>query len=288
MRYISTEIGSSRKFGSDREIVKTFKDSGFTAYDYSFFQGWAGCADILKGDDYLQRAKEFRAFADGLGIVCNQTHAPFPSILLRDSEYTQKVYPLLVRAIEVSGVLGAKVCVVHPCNDYSAEQNAEFYLSLEEVARKSNVKIGVENMWNSIGYGTREFRAVAAACSHHDDFKKHLDLLPDDVFVACVDIGPAHMEGLDTSAAQIIQTLGSRVAALHLHDIDLIHDNHSLPFTQKIDYAPIITALKKVGYQGDITLEADAFFSHVPKELFPAAAKYAAAVANYFKESLEK
>ncbi|MBQ8295602.1 MAG: hypothetical protein IJX87_04115 [Clostridia bacterium] len=84
---------------------------------------------------------------------------------------------------------------------------------------------------------SKEFRAYAdglAACSHHDDFKAHLELLPADVFVACVDIGHAEMAGLSTSAAQMIETLGDRVLALHVHDVDLVHDNHQVPFTQKL------------------------------------------------------
>ncbi|MBR6795058.1 MAG: TIM barrel protein, partial [Clostridia bacterium] len=196
-------------------------------------------------------------------------------------------FPLVKRAIEISGILGARVCVVHPCNDYTAEENAAMYAELEGIARRANVKIGVENMWNCINYGKRDFKALPAACSHHDDFKRHMELLPTDVFVACLDIGHAEMCDLGTSAVEMINALGERLQAIHLHDVNLVNDNHALPFTSMISYEPIIEAFRQNGYRGDITLEADCFASRVPIELLPAAARYAAAVADYFKMRIE-
>ncbi len=75
--------------------------------------------------------------------------------------------------------------------------------------------------------------------------------------------------------------------AMHLHDVDFWNDNHSLPFTQKIDFEPIIQTLKKIGYKGDITLEAAYLAARLSKELIPAAARFAAEIANYFKNRLE-
>ena len=287
MQYISADIGGFSKYGNAREIVKMMKEAGFTAYDASMVNG--GLLDwMLYADDWQEKAKEFRAYADELGIKCNQSHAPFSSVRANDEKYNEWMFPRLIRAIEVSGILGVKVCVVHPCNDWNAEQNAEFYKRLEPIARKAGVKIGVENMWNCVNWGTPEFRATKAACSHHDDFKAHLDLLPSDVFVACVDIGHAEMKGLETSAVEMIETLGERVQALHIHDVDLTHDNHQIPFTQAIDFEKVIEALRKVQYQGDITFEATYGMRAVPKALQAPLARYMVAIANYFKEELEK
>ena len=284
MRYISTEIESFKQYGNAKEIVKMLKEAGFTAYDASMFIGGV-LDDVLYADNWQEKAKEFRAYADSLGIVCNQSHAPFATAKKGNEEYNKAMYPKVVRAIEVSGILGAKVCVVHPCNDYTAEENAVLYKSFESAARKAGVKIGVENMWNwTQGSPT----ATPAACSHHDDFKKHLDLLPSDVFVACVDIGHAEMAGLNTSAAQMIETLGDYVQSMHLHDVDGIRDNHQIPFTQSIKFQTVIKALRNIRYQGDITLETAYSGVKAPKELQAPLACYLAAVANYFKTEIEK
>jgi sugar phosphate isomerase/epimerase len=181
--------------------------------------------------------------------------------------------------------LGAKVCVVHPCNDYTAEENASLYRKLEPYAREAHVKIGVENMWNWNG---KEGHACAAACSCHDDFRAHLSLLSQDVFVACLDIGHSEMKGLETSAPQMILALGDRLQAIHLHDNDRLNDSHALPYTMSIDFSAIIVALKKIGYQGDVTLEADSFIRKYPRELYPAAARFMAEVADDFRQKLLK
>lgn len=279
---ISTEINSFRRFGTDKEVIKMLKESGFDAYDFSMYSG-AGI-ELLKADDYIERAKDLRAFADSIGIPCNQTHAPFATARKGNEEYNKKMSPQIVRALEISAILGAKICVVHPCNDYTPEENAVMYKPFEEVAKKVGVKIATENMWN---WASGSPTATPAACSDHGNFKAHMELLNREVFVACVDIGHAEMAGLNTSAAQMIETLGDDVQCIHLHDVDGVHDNHSLPFNQAIDYVPVIEALRKISYKGDITLETNNA-AKVPVALIPAVARYAAAIANYFKEEVEK
>ena len=280
---VSTEIQSYRALRDDKAIIKMLKEAGFTAYDFSM------CSDLglelLLADDYLARAKDLRAYADSIGMPCNQTHAPFSSARKGNEEYNKAMYPKLLRAIEISGVLGAKICVVHPCNDYTPEENAAMYEGMKETAKKAGVKIATENMWN---WAQGSPTATPAACSDHINFKAHMDLLDRDIFVACVDIGHSEMDGLNTSAVDMIETLGKDVQCIHLHDVDKLYDNHHLPFVCSIDYAPIITALKKIGYQGDITLESNTFTKKLPVELLPAAARYAAAVATYFKTQIEK
>lgn len=285
--YISTEINSFKAVGDNRKILKMLKDAGFTAYDFSMFNG-SLADEILYAQDYIERAKAFRAYADEIGLPCNQAHAPFPTAKKGDAQYNEKTFPVIVRALEISGILGAKVCVVHPCNDYTAEENAELYRAFEPYARKAGVKIGVENMWNCVNWGTPEFRATSAACSHHDDFKAHLELLPEDVFVACLDIGHAEMTGLDTSAVQMIETLGNKLQALHIHDNDKVHDSHRLPYTGDVAFREILEALEKIGYTGDVTLEADMFARKFPLELYPQAMKLMAETADYMRRTLSE
>lgn len=286
-RYISIDCGCFRKYGNIKEIIKLLKEVGFTAYDASMFTGGI-LDDLIFSDNWIELVKDLRAYADSIGIVCNQAHAPFASMKANDEEYNEWMFPRLVRAIQVSGILGAKACVVHPCNDFDAYQNALLYKRLEPFAREANVKIGLENMWNCVGWRTPEFKIIPAACSHHNDFKAHLDLLPSDVFVACVDLGHAELEGLNTSCVEMIETLKDRLEAIHLHDVDLKNDNHQIPFTQMIQWDKVIEALKANNYKGDITLETSDAIRNVPKELIPHTARYLASIAEYFREEIER
>ena len=282
---ISTTTGPFTAWGDEAAIVQLLKDGGFTAYDLNMCHG----VSFLEADDYLQKAEKLRAFADGIDMPCNQTHAPFPTARKGDEAYNKEIFPQLVRALEISGILGAKICVVHPCNDYTPEENAELYLRLAPYARKANVKIGVENMWNWWNWGKPDGHVMPAACSHQDDFFAHMELLPKDVFVACVDIGHAEMmHAFGTTAVQMIEKLGDYMQCMHLHDVDFVNDNHSYPFNCSIDYAPIIATLKKIGYKGDITMEASTPIKRVPVALMPAATRYLAEIGKYFKEEIEK
>ncbi len=282
--HISTSISLFGKLGSVKDIVSELKKSGFTAYDYTMCSGEG--KDTVYSDNYLEIAKDLRKHADSVGIVCNQSHAPFPSAKVGDEEYNKGILPILIRAIEISGILGSKVCVVHPCNDYTAEENAKIYKALEPHARKSGVMIATENMWNWGDWNDPASHAEPAACSDHIDFNKHLDLLPSDVFCACVDIGHAEMKGLNTSASIMLEALGERVKAIHLHDNDKHLDFHQIPFSGRIDFNKVIESLKKINYKGDITLESDG--THFEKALIPASMRYMAEVAKYFVNELSK
>ena len=129
--------------------------------------------------------------------------------------------------------------------------------------------------------------ASPSACSDHLRIKSLLDKLPEDVFVACIDIGHASLAGLDTSPSKMIESVGNRVGALHIHDVDMINDNHAIPFSLKVDYSPVLASLRKIDYKGDITLEADPW-GELPEELIPSVAHYMADIARFFSIELNK
>ena len=279
---ISTETGSFKALGIMENVLPVLKDGGFTAFDATEV---GPMSEILKAEDYLERAKKLRSFADKTGIQCNQSHAPAPTWKKGETAFNRNKFAEIVRCMEVSSVLGAKVCVVHPGNA-TAEENAEFYLSLEPHARRLGLKIGVENMWNAINT-EKGFKATKAACSHPEDFKAHLELLPADVFVACLDIGHVSMFPGEVDCVEMIHTLGDRLQALHIHDNDLCHDDHELPYSRSIQWAPIWNALKDIGYSGDVTLESRSFLPKFPVEVYPSAIRLMAATAEFIRKQLQ-
>ena len=257
---ISTEINSAANIVGEAKAVELFGKAGFDCWDLSMFEmcRWDRKNDCpfdrahpLKSDNYLAFARELRKIGEAYGMECNQSHAPFPT-------HKPPVKGYLKRAIECTAEAGGKICVIHPVNDWSAEQNAEFYFELLPFAKDHGVKIATENMWNWTKANGLD-QAVRAACSHHNDFVAHLDAVNDDFLVACLDIGHAEMRGLNTSAAEMISALGKRLSALHVHDNDRWHDLHQIPFAGSIDWAEVIRALKEIDYRGEMTLEADTY-----------------------------
>lgn len=251
---ISTAIGAiARHVGHERAIEYVAK-AGFDAYDLSLTEmvNDLDYTVLLAKDspfckkDYIKFVRRLNQVAKDNGIVCNQSHAPFPC-------NSDVVRSLLKRSIEITAEAGGEICVIHPDNYKTAEENSEMYFELLPFAKECGVKIATENMWL---WNLDEGHAAPAACSHHNDFLRHIEVINDEYFVACLDIGHAEMKGLDTSAVDMIKTLGHHIQALHLHDNDLLYDYHSLPGTMDIDYKAVVKALKEIGYNGYFTLEA--------------------------------
>lgn len=282
---ISTQTSPFNLYGDNKAIVKLLKDNGFTAYDMSMYSHEKNEHAMIDFDDYKERAAELRKYADSIGIKCNQSHAPFPSAKKGNEEYNKYIFPYLIRAIEVSGILGATTCVIHPCNDYTAEENAQLYASLREYAEKSGVKICTENMFN---WDRENNRPCFAACATAKDFCDHLALLDEKNFGACLDLGHGEIMGDIVSTVELIRALGDRLIALHIHDNDKRFDLHNLPYTGKVDYKAILAALKEIGYKGDITFESGNSIHRLPVELYPAGARFMAEMGKYFKSVLSE
>lgn len=259
----STSISSPAYIVGYEKAVELVAKAGFEAWDFSMFDmcRFDSNRELIKGghplrtNEYLKFARQLKKIGEDNGIFCNQSHAPFPSMAF-DRKY-------LLRAIECTAEAGGKICVIHPDNNSSPEKNAEMYLEILPFAKQCGVKIATENMWNWDGENEC---SCAAACSSLESFKANLDAVNDDFFVACVDIGHAEMRPAGPGAAKLIKHLGDKVQALHIHDVDLTYDNHQIPFSLKVDYAPIAKALKEINYKGEFTLEADAYLGGRPAD----------------------
>lgn len=261
----STEIQSIVDVVGEEKAIEMIAKAGFDAWDFSMFNMKGGLNPFtrlfkkkyaLLTNDYLKFARHLRQIGEDNGIVCNQSHAPFPSL-------SKNVRPYLQRAIECTAEAGGKICVIHPGNRLSPEENAEFFSKLLPFAKDCGVKIATENMWK---WNVQKHQASFAACSNPESFNAHLDAINDPYFVACLDLGHAEMRGLDTSSVEMIHKLGSRLQALHMHDNDLHHDSHQIPFSMQIDFEPIVKALKAIGYDGYFTLEADQYMKAYKKD----------------------
>lgn len=262
---ISTEIASASRIIGEEKAIEYYAKAGFDAWDFSLYEmcqfDWNNncvfeSTHPLSGKDYLKFARRLNQVAKDNGIICNQTHAPFPSS-------HPDVQPYIKRSIECSAEVGAEVCVIHPDAFKSPEENAEMYLELLPFAKECNVKIATENMFCWDG---EKGHATFAACATPESFKAHIDVVNDPFLVACVDIGHAEMKGIDTSAAELILELGDRVKALHIHDNNKLYDAHQIPFSMDINFEEVVSALQKINYQGYFTLEASSYLEAFDKD----------------------
>ena len=252
---ISTEIESISKHVGEHKAVELCAKAGFDGWDFTMFDmcRYLWPEDIivdsnhpLHTNEYLKFARELKNIGLDNGIVCNQSHAPFPVAVPGIRSY-------LKRAIECTAEAGGEICVIHPDNNKSPEENAEMYFELLPFAKECGVKIATENMWN---WNAGDEYSCFAACATSESFCRHLEVVNDEFFVACLDIGHAEMQGSGSGAVNMIHALGSKLQALHIHDNDRRHDSHQIPFSMNINFEAIVRALKEINYSGWFTLES--------------------------------
>ncbi len=276
----STEMYALK--AGDKEAIRMISESGFDAYDYTFFI-YKTESNIL-ADGFIEYYSDLRKYADMLDIVCNQAHAPYPSSV--GNEITDaEIYDRIVRSIEAASILGANIIIVHPKQhlkyaehpDELFEMNVAFYKSLIPYCEKFGIKVAVENMFqfNKAGQCITD-----STCSRAWEFCKYIDAIDSEWVVGCFDIGHAAL--VDADIPEFIHTLGNkRLQALHVHDNDLGHDSHTLPYTMKIDYNAVTKALKDIDYKGDFTYETRNFIKSFPFELYPDASLFMCKVGRH-------
>ncbi len=269
MKLVTQTEVLSEHFGDER-AVRIICESGFDGIDYSMFC-MSDDDNLLNTPSYKEHIKEIKRIAEGYSVPFEQSHAPFPPVRESDEEYSRKTIEKVKRALEIAGMLDAKICVVHPCvfSSNQFERNMELYHSLEPYAKDYGVKIALENMW---GWDNNLNRIVPNVCSTAEDFNRYVDAVNPENFTACLDLGHCGLVG--DNATSMIRDMGSRLGCLHIHDNDNIHDTHTLPYLSEMDWDSILKALADIDYAGNFTYEADGFLRRFPESIMPACERF--------------
>ena len=269
MKLVTNTGSLAARFGH-LDAIDMIKNAGFDGFDISMDPA----RNPIFTDDYLAYAKAVKKRADERDIPCLQAHSPFARLV--SEEDVARVLTLHRRSLEICHELECPIVVVHPGNDFTAEQNFErLYAPLLPLAEHYGVRMATENMWN---WDKERDASIPVACGTAADFNAHIDIAGSHYLTGCLDIGHAEMRGLSTTAVDMIRTLGPRLAALHVHDNDLHLDSHAIPFSMQIDFAAVAAALREVGYTGYVTLESERHLaSYTPDTVAAGLAEMAAA-----------
>lgn len=287
-RKIVIDTGALHLLNDDKLIFELLVKGGFKYYDYSLY--WKGGTEhIGVGEDFRENALKVRKLADSYGLICEQTHGYFTGGC--DEESINRRIDYIKKDIESTSILGAKIMVLHPILEWNAEQNIEWIkTNFLPLAHKFNVKIAIENCWTVIND-----KKAPMCTSRPNDFVNFIDAFNDDFVIACLDIGHAEMNQCGTSAVEMIEALGPRLQALHIHDNDKWCDAHQVPYTQKIDFSKVLNSLKENNYQGNITFEVETCYNRgeeptasLPFELYPAFIRLQKEIGDYFANYLDK
>lgn len=285
---LSTQTEGAAKLFGEREAIRMLARAGYDALDLS-------CFDMLQDDNekmqdgYREYARELKRIAEGEGVTFNQAHAPFPSSM-PDDAWTKDAFRRIVRSMEIASIVGARNIIVHPKQhlvyaenaEALKEMNLEFYRSLLPYCEEFNINVALENMWQTDEKGT----IIRSTCASPEEFCEYVDRLDSPRMVACLDIGHAQLTEKDVPG--VIRALGKRLKALHVHSADYNTDMHIMPFVA--GYTPwdkVMEALREVGYDGELTYEADNSLARVPRELVPATMRYMVEIGRYLTKQGE-
>ena len=269
-RRISVQFfGVLERFGADRGMEIIAK-AGFDCVDLDL--GYISGSSIrggtiegeftLPADRFLEEViRPIRDAGAKYGIEFGQAHAPFPSWVPGDGEMNAFLSRAFGMCLEACRYLSCPYLVIHPVfmnydkrldPDKEHELNMKLYASLIPEAKRTGVKILLENMFTSY-----KGKRMEAACSDMRDACRYIDDLNaaagEEVFGFCYDSGHAALLGKDQGTA--IRALGRRLLALHLHDNDGTRDNHRFPYFGITDWEAVLSALKDIGYGGSINFE---------------------------------
>ena len=308
MRKISIASSILHKSSTDiNAVCKMYKENGIDGVDFGFdyYTTGNGHRDKFFSSQTIDELKAFftpykEAF-ERHGIQVVQTHPPFPTFKFVDGkdetkeEFNARALDAVKKTIELTAFFGCKYAVVHPAHgvlymdlDEQKKANMKYYSQIIDDARRNNVTICLENMWNRRNGGA----IVDSACSNAYEARDYIDTLNDmageELFGFCFDVGHANLTG--KNIRNDLRVLGKRVKALHIHDTDKLEDKHTIPYafltssgSPVTDYPGLLMGLKDIGYEGHISFEIGNAFKVFPAPTYPALCGLVSAIGKYLK-----
>ena len=163
--------------------------------------------------------------------------------------------------------------------------NRHMYESLIDTLVKTDVIVCLENLFT-----THNDVRYTGVCSDPHEVAEEIDrlnaLAGKTCFGFCLDTG--HLQLAHIRFYRYVPILGKRIAALHIHDNDAIHDRHMLPYTGTILWDEFYTELKKIGYDQDLNFETfrQTDRSIMDPELVPTFLKLTYDIGAFFRKKI--
>jgi len=274
-----------RKIFGDREAIRIIAEAGFDGMDFSFFKLDEN-DDILKKPNIKEYALSLKEYAKSLGVKFAQAHAPLTHAYDDKSDFEEH-FAEIVKSMEIASYLDVPVIIVHsikcPKNIDFDDVNRKFYGRLAPYCEKFNIRIGVENLF--MRDKVRE--CFVGQQGTPKEITAFVNTLDKKYFTVCLDTGHAALTGCEPQ--DFIRGMNSELlTALHIQDNDYKNDRHWLPYSGKLDWNEITSALAEIGYKGNLTLEIMHFIDRYPDDLQPMALTFACQVGRKLIKLIEE
>lgn len=261
-----------------KEGCKLLKECGFEAVDWALDMDLYS-HDIEKGryrdnifekelPEILDYYKEVLEELKNNDLTITQAHAPFPVYMIEyGEEFFDYMIEILNKCILLCDAVGCKNLVVHGIslseqerriNDEDIDRiNDKLYTSLIPTLNQTSVTVCLENLFRTTKNIKNQIYLVGGHCANAHEAVEEIDklntLAGKECFGLCLDIG--HLQLSKQDIRKYTKIVGKRIKALHIHDNDGIVDLHLAPYTGTVDWQNFYTALKNIGYDGDLSFE---------------------------------
>ena len=288
------------------EGFQLIKEAGFDCADFSL-NGYLPNKMVYKGqvngifDKTVEELEVFftphKEAAKQAGIRIHQMHMPYPlHVPNGKKEINDYLWNVVApKSLHVCKFFDCKYIVVHGfklatylgSEELEWAETEKFLRFLAPMAKEMGITLCVENLYNSLGN-----HMVEGPCCDVEKIVKRIDALNEEfgaeVFGFCLDVGPAHLVGIDIY--DFIVRLGRRLKVLHVHDNDGVRDLHQIPYTftkkkddkDALDWQGFLNGLREIGFDGVINFEASSVVSAFPEEMKSDALEFLVKIGKYF------
>ena len=195
------------------------------------------------------------------GLAMTQAHAPFPPYVAGRRDVLDYMISIYKNVIDFCEMVGCPYLVMHgvkhftsDIEDYALSQELDAYLyeSLIDTLKDKKIVICLENIPTPINGKNME-----SICCNPILAAEQIDRLNEkagrEAFGFCLDTG--HMLLVGKRFETFVPIIGNRLKVLHINDNDGILDRHLAPFAGLVNWKDFITAMRNVGYKGDLSFE---------------------------------
>ena len=288
------------------EGFQLIKEAGFDCADFSL-NGYLPNKMVYKGqvngifDKTVEELEVFftphKEAAKQAGIRIHQMHMPYPlHVPNGKKEINDYLWNVVApKSLHVCKFFDCKYIVVHGfklatylgSEELEWAETEKFLRFLAPMAKEMGITLCVENLYNSLGN-----HMVEGPCCDVEKIVKRIDALNEEfgaeVFGFCLDVGHAHLVGIDIY--DFIVRLGRRLKVLHVHDNDGVRDLHQIPYTftkkkddkDALDWQGFLNGLREIEFDGVINFEASPVVSAFPEEMKADALEFLVKIGKYF------
>lgn len=218
-----------------------YPDNAATAFATAARLGYDAVEVMVWTDPVTQEAGALRALSELHALPIVSVHAP--TLLLTQRVWGTDPWGKVDRSIDLALEVGAGTVVLHPPFRWQREYAAGFVDGVALREHESGIRLAVENMypWRTAR------REVMAYLPHWDPVGQPYDNVTLDL---------SHTATAGSDALLMAQSLGSRLAHLHLADgLGSFLDEHLVPGRGGEPCGAVLEHLADSGWGGDVVVE---------------------------------